>query len=179
MQTWIALFRGINVVGKNLLSMDELQKDLEALKFKNVRTYIQSGNVIFDSTHKSASSLSKLIAKMLMERYQLYPQLKLLEPTELIAALDSNPFPQATRDPASLHLFFLSEAPLASKTAKLKAIKTETENFRLLGKIFYLHTPDGFGRSKLASNVEKHLGVTATARNYRTVIKLRCMLQDT
>lgn len=179
MPTWIALFRGINVVGKNLLPMAELKLNLEALSFRNVRTYIQSGNVIFESPSKPASALSKQITKMVAEKHQMSPQLMLLEPRELLAAIESNPFGRATKDPATLHFFFLAAAPLPSKIAKLNEIKTPTESFKLVGKVLYLHTPDGFARSKLAASVERRLGVAATARNYRTVDKLRSMLQDT
>ncbi len=172
METWIALFRGINVGGKNILPMAKLTKDLASLKLKNVRTYIQSGNVVFESAATSPSSLSRKIAKRIEDRHGFRPQVLLLNRDELLTAIKSNPFPRAVADPKSLHFFFLAEPTVAPNTRALDAAKSPTENYKLTDRVFYLHAPDGIGRSKLAANAERHLGVVTTARNYRTVAKL-------
>jgi uncharacterized protein (DUF1697 family) len=176
MQTWIALFRGINVGGNNILPMAELKSDLESLHLKNARTYIQSGNVVFESTAKSGSSLSERIARRVEERHGFRPKVLLLNREELLAAIESNPFPKAASDPKTLHFFFLAEPASNADTEALDAAKTTTESYELTDGIFYLHAPDGVGRSKLAANVEKYLGVATTARNYRTVEKLLSMV---
>lgn len=87
-----------------------------------------------------------------------------------------NPYPEAEAEPKSLHLFFLDEAPQHPDLKSLEAIKTDSEHFKLAGKVFYLHTPEGFGLSKLAARVEKLLGVAASARNWNTVCKLAEMV---
>jgi uncharacterized protein (DUF1697 family) len=87
-------------------------------------------------------------------------------------AIQDNPFPQAACEPQSLHFFFLEKPPTNPRTKALESAKAETESYVLTDRVFYLHAPDGIGRSKLASTAEKHLGVTATARNLRTVEKL-------
>ena len=175
MQTWIGLLRGINVGGNNILPMAKLRSDLEALKCKHVRTYIQSGNVVFESTARTASALGKSITRRIEERHGFGPQLLLLQREDLQAAVDSNPFPEAVSDPKSLHFLFLAEPAPDPDLEALENAKAASESFKLTDGVFYLHAPDGIGRSKLAANAEKHLGVVATGRNYRTVGKLLSM----
>jgi len=176
MQTWIALFRGINVGGNNILPMAELKSDLESLKLKNVRTYIQSGNVVFDSTAKSAPSLSKRIAAHIEQQHGFRPQIFILKREDLLAAIESNPYPEAISDPKTLHFSFLAEPATNADTMALDDAKAPSERYRITNGVFYLHAPDGIGRSKLAANAERHLGVAMTARNYRTVEKLWSMV---
>ena len=175
MTIWIGLLRGINVGGKNVLPMNKLAMDLESLKLKNVRTYIQSGNVIFDSSVKTALSLSTMIGEKIEKEHGFRPQVLVLDGKTLREAIRLNPFPKAVSDPKSLHFFFLAEPATDPDIAALDAAKASTESFRLTGDVFYLHAPNGIGRSKLAANTEKHLGVVTTARNYRTVEKLLLM----
>jgi uncharacterized protein (DUF1697 family) len=96
----------------------------------------------------------------------------------LLAAIESNPFPQAVADPKTLHFFFLSEPASEPDTEALDKAKTSTEQYKLTDGVFYLYAPHGIARSKLAANAEKHLGVATTARNYRTVDKLASMVAD-
>ena len=175
MATWIGLLRGINVGGNNILPMAKLRNDLESLGLKNVRTYIQSGNVVFDSTARTASSLSKRIARLIEERHGFHPHVLLLNQEDLQAAIESNPFPEAVSDPKTLHFTFLAEPAIDPNTKALDDAKSSTENYKLTDRVFYLHAPDGIGRSKLAANAEKHLGVVTTGRNFRTVEKLLSM----
>ncbi len=178
MKTWIALFRGINVGGNNLLPMAELRNDLESLKLKHVRTYIQSGNVVFQSNAKTASSLSKKIRTQVEKQHGFKPQVLVLSCEDLQAAIQSNPFPDATAHPKTLHFFFLEKPATDPDIDALNNAKSPAENFRLTDRVFFLHSQDGFARSKLASNVEKYLGVVVTARNYRTVEKLASMAEQ-
>jgi uncharacterized protein (DUF1697 family) len=179
MTRWIALFRGINVGGNNILPMAELRSDLESLKLKNVHTYIQSGNVIFDSTARTASSLTRKIVGQIEKQHGFRPHLLIFDCKNLQAAIKSNPFPKAVSDPKTLHFFFLAEPATDPDIEALDNAKTPTENYKLTDRVFYLHAPDGIGRSKLAANAEKHLGVVTTARNYRTVDKLLSMVTQT
>ncbi|QDT08106.1 DUF1697 domain-containing protein [Planctomycetes bacterium K23_9] len=176
MTTWIAFFRGINVGGNNLLPMAKLRVDLEQLKLKNVRTYIQSGNVIFDSPIKTAATLAKKIAAQVETEHGFRPPVFVLKRDELQETIQSNPFPHAVADPKTLHVFFLGSQPAKPNLPAIEAAKKPTEQYELADRVFYLHAPDGIGRSKLAANVEKYLGVVATARNYRTIDKLLLMV---
>jgi uncharacterized protein (DUF1697 family) len=101
-----------------------------------------------------------------------------LSADELQRAANGNPFATAVDNPAALHLFFLEANPKSPDLKALEALKTKTEAFALKGTIFYLHTPDGLGRSKLATRIERSLGVQGTARNWRTVTTLLGMLNE-
>jgi uncharacterized protein (DUF1697 family) len=175
MAKWIALFRGINVGGNNLLSMKKLVLDLEAMKLRNVKTYIQSGNVVFDSNSKDARFLARSIGERIKREYGFQPEVLVLSLNELQSAIDQNPFPDAVSEPKSLHFFFLERPPVKPNLKALDAAKTATENYALTERVCYLHAPDGVGRSKLAATAERDLGVKATARNYRTVEKVMAL----
>jgi uncharacterized protein (DUF1697 family) len=178
MKRWIGLFRGINVVGNKILPMASLVRHLEAMKLKNVKTYIQSGNVVFDTTSKNLTSLTKSIVARIEVEHGFAPRLLLISPDELKKAIDANPFPHAAAEPKSLHFFFLEKPATNPNIKALESVKAETESYVLADLVFYLHTPDGFARSRLASTAEKHLGVAATARNSRTVEKLMALALD-
>jgi uncharacterized protein (DUF1697 family) len=178
MTRWIALFRGINVGGNNLLPMKQLILDLEAMKLQNIKTYIQSGNVVFDSGAKDAKLLAKSIGERIEREHGFLPQVLLLSLNDLQRAIRENPFPEAISDPPSLHFFFLEQPARSPNITALDAAKAATENYVLTDRVLYLHAPDGVGRSKLAATAEKKLGVTATARNYRTVEKLLALASE-
>ena len=176
MPTWIALFRGINVGGRNKMPMAKLTSTLEASGCRSVRTYIQSGNVVFTSASRSKRNLAKRIADSTEAQFGFRPNILLLTEAEFRTTIANNPFPKATREPKTLHFFFLDAAPKAPDIDGLATLATPTERHELVDAVFYLHAPDGFGRSKLAAGAERKLGAPATARNYTTVHKLSTML---
>ncbi|MGB7327041.1 MAG: DUF1697 domain-containing protein [Rubripirellula sp.] len=175
MQTWIALFRGINVGGKNTLPMASLKQTLKSLQYEDVRTYIQSGNVVFQARNTTAASLAKKIRAAVSDQFGFEPQVLILSPADLQAARAGNPFAGAVEEPKHLHFFFLQTPAASPDTELLDRAKIDSESYAITDQVLYLHTPDGFGQSKLAKKAEKILGVAATARNYRTVEKLLAM----
>ena len=172
METYIALFRGVNVGGSHMLPMKELKLLLERNGCCDVQTYIQSGNAIFRSAVSDVEQLAKQISAAVSKGYGFAPRVLLLTRAELEKAAAANPFPEASENPTSVHLFFLTEPPAKADLKGCEAIKATTERFALKGNVFYLHTPDGIGASKLAQRAEKLLAVPATARNWRTVTTL-------
>ena len=178
MKTCVALFRGINVGGKNLLPMKVLVAILEDLGLRGVKTYIQSGNSVFQGPDQDLSRLSSKIAREIQKRRGFEPQVLLLKPVDIEEVISKNPFPEAEGDPASLHIGFLASAPENPDLKTISKLKTGSERFRLIGRVFYLHAPAGIGRSKLAAKAEYLLGVPMTDRNWRTVCKLRQMTQE-
>jgi uncharacterized protein (DUF1697 family) len=172
MATWIALFRGINVGGSHLLPMKRLTTLLERDGFGNVRTYIQSGNVVFQSPRGTAKSIAARMGQLVLKDHGFEPEVIVLSLKELEQAAAGNPFPKAEAEPKTLHLFFLCETPRAPDLESLNGFKAGKEAFSLRGKVFYLHTPDGFGTSKLVQKVGRAIGVEMTARNWRTVTTL-------
>ena len=176
MPTLIALLRGINIGGNNKLPMKELTALLEGMGLRDVQTYIQSGNVVFHSNTKNKTALAAKIGAAIAAQHGFVPQVLLLDADELRKAIADNPYPEAEADPKSLSLLFLVEVPQHPDLKSMEAIKTDSERFKLAGKVLYLHAPEGFGRSRLATRAEKLLGVAASGRNWNTVCKLAEMV---
>ena len=172
MQTWIALLRGINVGGHHKLPMKDLVGIFEAAGGDDVKTYIQSGNVVFRADIDNLTAFSDKIGADIEAGHGFRPAVHILTAATLRAAIAANPYPEAVSEPKFLHLTFLSESPQPDRVESAKEALTDTEQFTVIGACLYMHTPDGLARSRFAANVEKLLGVSATARNWRTATKL-------
>jgi uncharacterized protein (DUF1697 family) len=172
MNVYIALVRGINVGGAHMLPMKDLTLLFEQLGCVDVKTYIQSGNVVFRTADADTARLATRVTAAVAKARGFEPRLLVLTRKELELAAAGNPFPQAADNPQSVHLFFLAEPAKNADLKSLNALKSATERFVLKDRVLYLHTPDGIGRSKLAVRAERLLGVAATARNWRTVTTL-------
>lgn len=167
MKTRIALLRGINVGGKGRLPMKDLVAVFESSGCKRVRTYIQSGNVVFDCPGETDPSA---IGREILAKHGFEPAVLFLNEAEFKTAVAENPF--TTEDGKVLHFFFWAQPPEYPDLDGLNVLRTSSEVFSLGSEAFYLHAPDGIGRSKLAARVESALGVPVTARNWNTVSKL-------
>lgn len=178
MNTYVMLLRGINVGGRNTLPMKELRELLEEFGCRGVRTYIQSGNVVLQSPAKLASQLEKRIGTAIGNHRGFVPQVRLLSREAFAAAIDSNPYAEAEADTKVLHVGFLDNVPPNPDLDGIDRVRTKRERFHLDGKVAYLYAPDGIGRSKLAANVEKLLGVSMTGRNWRTICKIRDLVEE-
>ena len=172
MNTFIALFRGINVGGHNLLPMKALTAILQDLGATGVTTYIQSGNAVFRSPSGNPDTLAKRLAAEIGKRHGFEPYVLIIEPQTLARVIAGNPFADALGDPAALHVGFLAAAPGNPDLVKLASLKRDSERYHLEEDVFYMHLPGGAGRSKLAAGAEKALGVPMTGRNWKTVCKL-------
>lgn len=178
MQTYIALFRGINVGGTGSLPMKELAALLQDLGCREVRTYIQSGNAVFASPEPDAARLAAAIGAEVKARRGFEPKVLLLSRAEFEQAAATNPFPEGESDPQTLHLGFLTAEPASPNLEAIEKLRAPSERWQLIGRVFYLHAPEGVGRSKLAAASERLLGVPLTDRNWRTVCKLRELAAD-
>lgn len=172
MNTYVAFLRGINVGGNNPLPMKELVAVLESIGAAKVRTYIQSGNAVFESAEKNLARFSKQLAAEILNLRGFKPHVQILTLEALAKAIAENPFPEAVSDPTSLHFGFLAASPKSPDLEKLSALRKESERFQLVDSVFYLHAPKGVGRSKLAASAEKRLGVSMTDRNWKTVCEV-------
>ena len=172
MNTYIALFRGINVGGSNILPMKELVARLQSLGCEKVRTYIQSGNAVFRHAEHSPPRLSARIRAAIRDSHGFAPDVLILTVDRLERAVRSNPYPDAEAEPSKLHLFFLAAVPDNPDIESLEKMRAESERFVLKTDVAYLHAPDGIGRSRLAARLEKALGVSGTGRNWRSVCKI-------
>ncbi len=167
MSTWIALLRGINVGGKHIVPMKEFRSLLETNGFTNVKTYIQSGNVVLQSATKPQDEIGQLIE----QNYGFKPSVFILSQEELKKAADNNPY-QPDQGKA-VHFFFFEEVPQSVDYELMDALKAPSEEYVLIEKVFYLHAPDGIGRSKLVEKIGKVFSkATMTARNLNTINKL-------
>ena len=155
--------------------MKELVVILESMGARKIKTYIQSGNAVFQSAEKNLSQFSKRLTAEIKERRGFEPHVIIVGLDAIEKAMADNPFPEAEADPSSLHLGFLASAPKNPNLQKLDNLRKESERFHLSGRVFYLHAPEGVGRSKLAASAEKLLGTPMTDRNWRTVCKIKEM----
>jgi uncharacterized protein (DUF1697 family) len=167
----IALFRGINVGGKNVVAMKDLTRVMQTLGCTDVTTYIQSGNVVFNA---GDTVTPEHIQQALQADLGIEASVQLLTEDDLRGAIDRCPFDGA--DAKTQHYFFLESAPADPDLDAIEHAAKDSERWALIEKTFYLHAPDGIGRSKLAASAEKLVGVGATARNGRTVDKLLDMV---
>jgi len=170
-KTYILLFRGINVGGRNLLPMKELVRLLQQNKYQNIQTYIQSGNVVLRSHKRPDASIGSIVEK----KFGFKPEVLVLEESELTLSIENNPYRSA--EGKKIHFCFCKHTPKPD-VEKLQRYRSQSEKYYLKGKVFYLYAPDGVGRSKLAANIESCLGVATTARNLNTVNKLQEMMQN-
>ncbi len=178
MPRWIGLLRGVNVGGKNKMLMGQLALLLESIGCKEVRTYIQSGNLVFESAIKNKEIMSRKIVDAIKETFGFHVNCLLLSPKRFHSAIENNPFVNAVSAPNTLHFFFLESTPIEPDFDAIADLANKTELFCLIEDVFYLCAPDGIARSKLAAALEKKLGVSTTARNYNTVKALSSMLED-
>jgi uncharacterized protein (DUF1697 family) len=172
MQTLIAFLRGINMTGHNSVKMIDLSHLFAGLGFTDAETYIQSGNVIFSSTGKeSVQEISLRIEKAILERFNYIIPVLIRTVQELKDIVYSDPFVNEENfDPAKLAVIFLQEKCKISQIQKVKDIDYPPDKFKISGREIFIHCPNGFGRTKLYTNFfEKKMGVTGTARNWKTV----------
>ncbi|MDB4971902.1 MAG: hypothetical protein JWN48_243 [Myxococcaceae bacterium] len=175
----VALIRGINVGGHNPLPMKVLSALFVEAGCTEVRTYIQSGNVVFRASPELAAKLSAqlggAIAKQLGRALDCAVMIR--SARELAGVIETNPYPgEAASDPKCVHVGFLEQAPTAAKKALLDPKRSLTDRFEVHGKELYWHTPEGLGRSKLTTAFFAKLGSPCTLRNWNTVLKLQSML---
>ena len=175
MQTFISILRGINVSGQKKILMVDLKKLYESLKFSEVKTYIQSGNVVFKSDSKiSDIQLARKIEKAISAKYKFEVPVIIRTKEELEKILSQNPFTkEKSIDPKKLHVTFLSETPDREKVVQIKEVDFSPDQFIIKGKEIYLHIPNSYGETKLSNKFfENKLKVSATTRNWNTVNKL-------
>lgn len=171
---WIVFLRAVNVSGKGRLPMAELRAALTDAGFENVRTYIQTGNLLISSPLKRADVEAKVEALLIREFDLDRPALAITR-DELDAALSQNPYPQAQEVPQRLHLMFL-KGDVAFDAEAFQPLCDNGEEFTLKDGVFYLYTPNGAGRSKAANRYEKFVKAQMiTARNLNSCTKIAAL----
>ncbi len=174
MNTYIAILRGINVSGHKMIKMETLRAMFERLNFKNTKTYIQSGNVVFQSKEININKLEQKIVKEIQKEFGFEVPVIVKELDEIKIVLENNPFVNKRKeDITKLHVTFLSAEPAKDSIEKIKDMNYMPDEFILTGKAIYLFCPNGYGNTKLNNNFfENKLKVAATTRNWKTVNEL-------
>jgi uncharacterized protein (DUF1697 family) len=180
MPSYIAMLRGINIGPHKRMKMDRLRESFEGLRFAAVKTYIQSGNVVFKTKKTSTSSLGKKIEAKLFDDFGFSVSVILRTVDEMEKIIRDNPLlKERGVDPAKLHVGFLSETPTAPALAKLQALTLPPDRARCEGKELYLYFPNGVSGSSLWKHpLDRVLAVTATMRNWNTVNQLGTMAKE-
>lgn len=173
MQTYIAILRSINVSGQKIIKMAELREHLSSLGFSNLTTYIQSGNIVFQSEEKENSILESEIQQNIKVNYGFDVPVIVRTKDEWQKVVDDFPFNTEECDVTRLGFTFLKNKPAHIPVEEINKFKAVNDELVYDDKEIYLHIPDGFGKSKLTINViERKLKVSATTRNWKTTQKL-------
>jgi uncharacterized protein (DUF1697 family) len=171
--------RGINVGGKNKLPMKDLAAMFVASGCTDVRTLIQSGNVVFHASSAVAAAAPAKVSAAIAKRFGFTVPVVMRTADELAALAAGNPFLAAGADPATLHVMFLADRPAAAKVAALAADRSPGDTFAVHGRDVYLHLPNGVAKSKLTNDwFDRSLATTSTVRNWNTVQRLLAMLAE-
>jgi uncharacterized protein (DUF1697 family) len=170
----ISLLRGVNLGPHRRIRMEDLRAVYESLKLRDVRTYVQSGNVVFTTAERDLRRLTGRLEQAIERRFGFHSDVIARTTSELRQVVARNPF--ATRrgiEPAKLVVTFLAADPGEPARGLVRAIETAPEELHIDGRELYVYFPNGQGRSKFpAAAVDKALSVSGTARNWNTVTKL-------
>lgn len=178
LETYVGLLRGINVGGHNELPMKELAAMFRKAGCADVRTYIQSGNVVFTAEPGLAASIAERIAVQIFKVFGYRTPVILRSALQLREVIAKNPFLKAKVPEAFLHVMLLADQPRAHLIAALDPERSPGDCFQVLGKDVYLHLPNGVARSKLTNAYfDSKLKTIGTQRNWRTVCKLATMME--
>jgi uncharacterized protein (DUF1697 family) len=172
MTVFIVLFRGVG--GATQLPTKPLRDALTAAGFENAATYINSGNAIVKTELNIAEAKAK-IAALAKKKFGFAKDIILVSRRDWAKLVEGNPFPEAVDQPTTLHAFVLNRRPKPDAVKALTARATLPERFVVNGSILYFHVPLAFSNSKLPPVIDRTLGVTSTARNWNTVLKLMAL----
>ncbi len=174
---YISLLRGINVSGQKKILMKDLKALYENLGFKNVVTYIQSGNVIFDSDGSVEDMIAK-IQSAITKQYSFDVPVQVREASHFESIIKAFPFVELNlvEEGTRVMVTFLADVPTQENVEKFMSYVKKPERLVVVGEEVYLHCPNGYGTTKLNNNfIEKKLGVGATTRNWKSVVKLHTL----
>ncbi len=175
MNQYICLMRGINVSGQKKIQMKELKKLFESLGYENITTYIQSGNILFETPLKNKENISKAIEAAISSTYNFEVPCLIITPEKLAYTIKNNPLLSSIKDAElkKIYISFLFHTPNEESLIKLFAFTPPQEKAIVQDDIVYLYYGNGAGRAKLNNNtIEKKLKTTATTRNWNTCNKL-------
>ncbi|HEX6126356.1 MAG TPA: DUF1697 domain-containing protein [Pyrinomonadaceae bacterium] len=170
---YVSLLRGINVGGNTMVKMSELKSTFEKLGFKDVVSYINSGNLAFDAMKTSDDKLTRTIEEAIEKDFGLKIQVMVREQAAIHEVLANNPFEGRFESHKEMHVLFMKDEMVKEKRDELMQKNSDTEQFAVSGREIYALLKQGVAESLLGKGyIEKKLNVPITARNWRTVRKL-------
>jgi uncharacterized protein (DUF1697 family) len=170
---YVALLRSVNVAGHGRIAMSELRASFEFLGFRDVLTYIQTGNVFFTAPSRSEKSLAAAIERQLDADFGDSPAVLLRTMADLLKVGRASPYAKAGADPARHHVTFLDRAPSKDAVASLQLPPSGNDEVHIDGREVFVSTPDGYAGTKYTGTfLERRLGVISTTRNWNTVVNL-------
>ena len=173
METYIALLRGINVSGQKMIKMTDLTVLLSELDFQNIRTYIQSGNLVFEYPETDQKELARLIESKILHQYKFDVPVVIRHKSDLLKIQECNPFLKRNENIDKLHVTFIDDEPSTDLIEKAKQTDSGSDEFEVIGRKVFVLCPDGYGNTKLNNTFfEKKFKTKATTRNWKTVVKL-------
>lgn len=181
MTKYVAFLRGINVGGNRIIRMADLRALCVELGFASVETYVQSGNVIFDSNKRSAEAVARTLEGGIQSRFELEVPVIVRTGASMESIIEANPFPrEANSDPNKVHVMFLPARPSKAYIQKINAIESGADSCVVCGAELYLHCPNGVARTKLNNALfERILKMPVTSRNFKSVQTITRMILDT
>ena len=175
----VALLRGLNLGAHNRIGMKDLAAVFEGAGCVNVKTFIQSGNVVFDANAALLRKVPALVATTLNKNFDVTSPVVLRAAKEMTAVVKNNPFLKRGEALTTLHVGFLLEKPDVALVKALDPLRSAPDEFEVLGKEVYLHLPNGVGRTKLTNAwFDSKLEGVVTVRNWNTVLELTRMLDE-
>lgn len=179
METYVSILRGINVSGHKLIKMDALREMFVQMGLVQVQTYIQSGNVIFQTKKSDTILLATKIEKEIAATFGFDVPVLVMSADQLNTIIQENPFlNDSEKDPAFFHITFLAAPPHNLDMALLEAKKAAHEAINITAQAVYLYCPKGYGNTKLNNTfLEAKLKVKATTRNWKTCNELLKLCQ--
>ena len=169
---YIAILRGINVSGKNSIKMIDLKNLFESLNFNHITTYIQSGNIVFNSDSEDKKELKKLISLQIEKIFNLKVPVLVLKIDDLREIISQNPF-STDKETSFIHFTFFDNQPDFDNIQIIESKIAMNEEIVINNNVAYIYCPNGYGKTKLTNNfLENKLKTTATTRNYKTTKEL-------
>ena len=177
MKSYVVLLRAVNVGGNNKIKMSDLKQQLLNANFTNVKTYIQSGNIIL-STNLDEQHIINKISKIIQDHFSLAISVFVITINDLKTAINNNPF-ATINDTKNIYFTFFNDNISIEKQLDLKQIDIKNEKWQIVNNILYYYLPEGMSNSKLTNSfIEKKWKVLSTGRNLNTILKLNDLINS-
>jgi uncharacterized protein (DUF1697 family) len=172
---YVCLLRGINLGARNRVPMSRLRQICEAEGCEEVQTYIASGNVVLTSS-LSPAIIGRRLERAIETEFRINIKVAVFTEAQLTAVVKNNPFPDA--EPGTVHVAFAAQPITKAQIERLRRLHLPPEELGVRGRHIYFHLPNGYGRARLPTEIDRVVGKATTVRNWRTVLALNEMASN-